>query len=115
MTLARCYHVVFEGPHCARGGLVVSLYPQKLVESEAAVSWRVEAEDGLLPTEDLVPVSSSGLSLEPFNRPVGSRYTMLTFTPNSPTLHHSCMHRENAPITITLGQFCPHLLAKAAG
>lgn len=67
MTLARCYRVVFKGHHCAGGGRVVSLYPQKLVKSEAAVSWRGEAED-------LVPVSSSGPSMEPFSRPVGTRY-----------------------------------------
>lgn len=77
----------------------------------------------LLPTEDLVPVSSSVPSMEPFNRPVGSRYTKLTFTPNSPTLHHSCVQQgftdteEKAAITkiLSFSQFCLHLLAKAAG
>lgn len=73
---------------------IESLYPQKLVKSQAAGSWRVEAEDGLLPVEDLVPVSSSGPSMEPFNRPVGTRYKLLTFTPNIPTLHHSCMQQD---------------------
>lgn len=53
---------------------IVSLHPQKLVKSEAAVSWRVEAADGLLTTENSVPVINSSLSVEPFNRPVGTRY-----------------------------------------